>query len=471
LGVYTTICAIGVVFLSSLVTLHLTTSMEHATDVIIEWQLQYLSTLEDPGLRRLIGARVGDKSFHDEHYGLFTATGAYLSGDMVKPPTIPIGIGNAGWTVSDVKLRDGATSDAIRVLMRRRADGEVLYDGRDLDTITDIRHAFVVFLLYGGCLVLIASVIVGATYARRQIRRMHEIQAIVTHIANGALHLRLPDQGRDDIALLNTLVNTMLDDIERLMGEVKGACDGIAHDLRTPLAQVRLLLEEIDQLARAPVTAQSRRAQPLPNIEGPAQGAESAPILVAVEQAVAATDRLHLRFNAMLRISEINATRRRTGFADVDLIALVAQIDALYAPVAAEKGIRWRTVIPHSASAGTWHVLADEMLLFEVFGNLVDNAIKFTPDHGEVTLVLAVVQGQPTVTISDSGPGIPTAERQAVFSPFYRQRSHAATEGSGLGLSIVGAILKLHRFPYVLGDANAGHAMPGMRISICCHPT
>jgi signal transduction histidine kinase len=225
--------------------------------------------------------------------------------------------------------------------------------------------------------------------------------------------------------------------VERLMSEVKGACDGIAHDLRTPLAHLRTLLLRIGE-------------------EADTLGDETLSSLVA--RARAETDALLERFRAMLRISEIGALKRRGGFAEVRLDELVTEISELYEPLAEERS----TTLVTKAVPGE-PIFGDRALLFEMLSNLVGNAIKFTPEGGTVRVELTRALAGPRIEVVDNGPGIPEEEREAVLQRFYRATNARHVAGSGLGLSIVSAVVGVHDFSIRLSDAN-----PGTRVTIEC---
>jgi signal transduction histidine kinase len=229
-------------------------------------------------------------------------------------------------------------------------------------------------------------------------------------------------------------VNHMVEEVERLMAEVKGATETIAHDLRTPLTRARARL--------------SRLQQGLGEADPRAEDA-----LWVIEE----LDTVLGRFAAVLRISELEARRRREGFVAVDPADLVRQAADLYGPLAEARGVGLQ-----ARTASHAPIEADPKLLFEALSNLVDNAIKFTPEGGRV--VVSVEEG-PRVVVEDNGPGVPEAEQAAVLQRFYRGEGARLAPGSGLGLSIVQAIVRLHGFALRLEDAR-----PGLRAVIDCGP-
>jgi signal transduction histidine kinase len=188
------------------------------------------------------------------------------------------------------------------------------------------------------------------------------------------------------------------------------------------------------------------------------RGADDAPTL---ERCITDVDALLDRFRALLRISELEDLRRRSGFASIDLGDTLRQVHELYAPLAEDNGIAFRFELPVQAT-----IQADPHLLFEAFSNLAANAIKFTPSGGTVCLRASIGTEGPCVDVIDSGPGIPSDERDAVLQRFYRSECGRgiSTPGHGLGLSIVSAIARLHGFRLVIGESDSG----GARVSMQC---
>jgi signal transduction histidine kinase len=224
-------------------------------------------------------------------------------------------------------------------------------------------------------------------------------------------------------------------EVERLMGEVKDATDTIAHDLRTPLTRARTQLHRLEQ---------SGAVTPLD-----------------IARVTAELDTVLERFRALMRISELEAAGRQAGFAPTDLARLAADVCDLYQPLAEANGVEFRC-----PPASTITVAADSKLLFEAISNLVDNAIKFTGEGGTVILRVDDDTARPGIVVEDTGPGIPQPEKAAVLQRFYRGERDRMVPGSGLGLSIVAAIVRLHRFELELADAH-----PGLRAVIVCRPS
>ena len=222
--------------------------------------------------------------------------------------------------------------------------------------------------------------------------------------------------------------------LEEALQEAKVVGDNIAHDLRTPLTRVRIRLERGCERAS---TLEELRA--------------------VADQAIAGLDQSLTTITALLRITEIEHSRRREGFSKVQLAPLIREAADLYDPIAENKGVTIRV----EAHDGTT-VHGDRDLLFEAVANLLDNAVKFTPEGGRVELVLLHQGGETIIRVSDTGPGIPEIEREAVTQRFYRSDKSRNTKGLGLGLSMVAAIIKLHSFRLRI---SAG---PGCTAEIAC---
>jgi PAS domain S-box-containing protein len=222
--------------------------------------------------------------------------------------------------------------------------------------------------------------------------------------------------------------------LEEALQEAKVVGDNIAHDLRTPLTRARLRLERGREHA---ATLDELRA--------------------VADQAIAGLDQSLATITALLRITEIEHSRRREGFSEVQLAPVVREVGDLYEPIAEDKGVILLVEAPDGAT-----VHGDRDLLFEAVTNLVDNALKFTPEDGRVELALLHLEGETVIRVSDTGPGIPEIEREAVTQRFYRSDKSRNIKGLGLGLSMVAAIIKLHSFRLRI---SAG---PGCTAEIVC---
>jgi len=441
---YTALFGISLTLLVGFVAWIASGAIERATDSIMGWQLTYFESIPDHRLDDAIRMRLEHEHMHTNYYGLFLPNGTYVSGDMLVPPA-NLRLDHRGYTLyRSLSLRDAGPAPIMRAMGEVRANGMHLIVARDMTSVLKIREVVLRSLVFGGLGALAVATAGSMVLSMRQLARAKEIRRVTEGIALGDLSQRVPVGGRDELDMLAHLVNHMLDEVERLMGEVKGACDGIAHDLRTPLVHVHTLLGHLGE--RPIVAADPHGAQLL-------------------ECARAETDRLLERFRAMLRISEIGTLKRRGGFAIVDLQELVQELGTLYEPLAESRELAWHVkAMPVAAVHG------DRALLFEAFSNLIDNAIKFAPHGGTVSVTLAKTALGPLLEVTDDGRGIPQDERAAVLQRFYRSHEARHTTGSGLGLSIVAAVMHVHDFTLRIADGNV-QQRSGTRMSVACWPT
>jgi signal transduction histidine kinase len=288
-------------------------------------------------------------------------------------------------------------------------------------------------LVWSGVSIILVGFACGTALSIGPLRRLRGLQAAGQDIARGDLKRRMPISHRqDELDMFATTVNYMMGEVERLMSEVKGATDTIAHDLLTPLTRARTRLRR---------TQQAQRLEP-----------------EDIARVSAEIDEVLERFRAILRISTLDARDRRAGFSHIDLADIVAPVADLYLPLAEAGGVRLSTAGERGIT-----VDADPKLLIEAVSNLVDNAIKFAGSGGAVQLRLGADPAMKQIIVQDDGPGIPIAERTAVLQRFYRSERNPMIPGSGLGLSVVAAIVRLHGFQLTLQDAD-----PGVRAVIEC---
>ena len=242
-------------------------------------------------------------------------------------------------------------------------------------------------------------------------------------IDTGDLSRRLEVGSRwDDLSNMAAVLNALLERIEQLMQGVRQVSDNIAHDLRTPLTRMRGHIEEIENEATK-------------------------------NELLDEADHILGTFNALLRISRIESEKQRSQFIDVDLKALLEDVVAFYEPLADEKSVK----LSFDLSEATLH--GDRDLLFQAYANLLDNALKFTPQNGEIIVTLTQNDRSITVCVNDSGPGIAETETKKIFNRFYRGEKSRSSSGTGLGLSLVNAVITLHN-----GSIKAENTAPGLSI-------
>jgi signal transduction histidine kinase len=379
------------------------------------------------------------EDLHGVRYGgLFGPGGARIAGNVAAAPDgLPadrlahrVAIGPVG------RDRDGDSPEIVRGVAGRLRDGRLLVLGYDIDELEQVEGIVLRALGLGLVPAVLLSLAGGSVLARRGQRRIAALHEAVGKIMQGHLHERLPVRGTsDELDKLAMAVNGMLGQIERLVGDICGVGDSMAHDLRTPLTRVRTRLERSRDEARTREEFQA-----------------------AADRAIIAVDQALAVITAVLRIGEIEHGRRQAAFAPVDLAEVLRDAAELYEPVAEEKGVTLRL---HLGPARP--VEGDHDLLLEAVGNLVDNAVKFAPAGTEVLLEVGSTPEGACLRIADRGPGILLTEREQVLQRFYRAEKSRTVAGSGLGLSLVAAVVTLHGFRLRISGSD-----PGCIIEIVC---
>ena len=406
-------------------------------DVLLVEELQVFASNTPERLMQEIEDRLLKDPQHIKIAGLFGVDGRRIAGNI---ESLPSGLTpNVPTNAAVVRLDgDGRDVQKVRLAERSLSSGESLVIGRQIDEITEIAQIVVRTLAMGLLPAFILTVLIGMVLSQRVYLRVTEINRQIQHVVTSDLHERLPTSGRGDtFDQIANSVNRMLGDIESLVREIAAVGDNIAHDLRTPLTRVRVRLER-----------------------GRANASTLNELRSVVDQGIAGLDQSLAIITALLRIVEIEHGRRLEGFSQVPLGPLVREVCDLYEPIAEDKGVALRAECANDAM-----VRGDRDLLFEAVANLVDNAIKFTPKGGHVDISLFLREGEAVIRIRDTGPGISETEREAVTKRFYRSDKSRGTEGLGLGLSLVAAIVKLHGFQFAIA------AGPGCTVEIVCPQT
>jgi len=324
----------------------------------------------------------------------------------------------------------------IRALLVRSTlpGGYNLLVGRDNSRFRPLEALFLYGLAGAVGILALAGVVGGLLIRRALLSEVHRIRQTTCAIVDGDFARRLPARGgSDELDLLAQTVNRMLDQIEQLVHGVRNVSNAIAHDLRTPLAELRARLEELSV------------ARP-----------DAATTFAQIEAAVADVDRVIEIFNALLRLAEIDTGARRSGFVPVDVVALASDVAEFYQPVAEFRGVNLAF-----ESDGAPAVAGDPLLLSQAISNLIENALKYGVRDDSIAIAARRTDGVVEIAVSDHGPGIPDAEKQKVTERFYRGDASRGTPGVGLGLSLVAAVARLHGGRLELTDNH-----PGLRATL-----
>ncbi|GEO99247.1 sensor histidine kinase [Methylobacterium haplocladii] len=388
----------------------------------VRWESSRLTRLSTTQLRERTDA------WEDFEQGgrplvVFDPKGHRLAGaDLPFPASAPIG--------RPFELKQSVASRPLVYysMLSRLPDDNLLLVSRSAKVLEALETALVDTFAWGIAGTIGIGLVGAIVFGVGSLRQIAAITSSAEKIMRGDLSGRLPSRGLSaDFGHLTSVVNDMLEQLERLMSEVKGVNENIAHDLRTPLTRVMASLERSLRNAR---TMDDFRT--------------------ANEDVLAELRQIVVRFSALLRISELEDRVRRAGFAPVDLVRILDDAVEYYEPLAADKGLALVWEKPDREIP----IDGDASLLFEAASNLIDNAIKFTPDGGRV--LVAATTAPVGFVIADTGCGIPEAELTRVKQRFHRSSKARVHSGFGIGLSLVESIARLHNLEFSLVNDAPG---------------
>lgn len=382
-----------------------------------------------------ISQRVRAGQLRSTLYLLEDASGRKLAGSLPKLPAFD------GWREfrveedhvdsegRDVQHESEADLRRLLVLGRQRPDGSFLAVGTDTARLHEAQDAMLGAFAWAIGATLLLALCGGALLSRGFLRRIDDINRTTRAIVAGDLSERIRTRSAgDELDQLAVNLNGMLDRLQKLMEGLRQVSNDIAHDLRTPLSRMRQRLEAARLEARSVAEYEH-----------------------AVDAALQDADAALATFSALLRIAQIEAGTRRAFFSELDLSELIGRLAMTYLAVAEDLGKRLKWNI----AAGV-RVRGDRELLTQMLVNLIENALRHTPEHATISVALDAGRHGPVAVIADDGPGIPESERKKVFRRFYRLETSRTTPGSGLGLALVAAVAELHHIRIDLADQQPG---------------
>jgi len=386
------------------------------------------------GLIQVIGERSGPKGDPQSVYILTNSMLEPLAGNLATWPEDEPGAD--GWL--EVRLeRHGDDVGAPHIVRGRAFDlagGFHLFVGRDTIERGDFRSIMVEALAWALVPALLLGLLGGILIGRYSLRRVDAVRATGEDIVNGDLSRRVPLTGSgDEFDRLAATINEMLDRIDTLMGGMRLVTDSLAHDMRSPLTR-----------AKSGIELALRKESDSPTYRQ------------ALEQTNAELETILRTFESLINIAQAEAGLNRLALGPLDLSAVVNNLTEVYQAMAEDVGL---SVIGEIEPAIT--MKGHRQFLGQAIANLLDNAIKFTPSGGRLQVSLKQDGGSAVLGVCDSGPGIPPPDRERVLQRFVRLDESRGTPGSGLGLSLVAAVAKLHGARLELADNE-----PGLRVTL-----
>jgi signal transduction histidine kinase len=423
---YGGVTSLGYLLLFGIVFWATTHAMERQIDASVAGELTEIQSATPGGniasLRDGVAAMIGRSP--DFYYLLQDARHQMLAGNLPATDPVP---GVRQWPGS-TRHRESPFS-GIRGRGVLVSDGGYLFVGLSTVQLHEMEELVINGFLWGLALAMLLSLAGGAAMSLSFLRRIEAVSQTSRDIIGGDLQRRIPEQGTgDEFDHLAASLNAMLDRIQTLMEGLRQVANDIAHDLRTPLTRLRQRLE----------LAQRRDAS----------GQQVGPV---IEQTMHDIDSILETFGALLRIAQVESGARKAGFVPLDLNELLRNVIEIYQSAIEE---RHQTLVAQLDSA--LPIIGDRELLTQLFANLLDNAVRHSPDHARIELSVARDQDRIEVIISDNGPGIPVELREKVLQRFYRVENSRSTPGNGLGLSLAQAIARLHGSDLALRDHGPG---------------
>lgn len=367
----------------------------------------------------LVDRAAGERPFL---YLLRDAKGKKITGSLAASPVDDDNSEGERWAsfkLTDTDMDGAVVKHSARGVQERLPGGETLFVGADVSA----SEAFVVGIaraLWGaGALVIILGLAGGVVVSRNVSRQMTGLNEVISAVRSGDIRARAKVRGaRDEYDELAEGLNDMLDRLERSMGGLRHAGDAIAHDLRSPLTRLRARLEA------ALIEVEAGKGDPTK----------------ALVQALDDADGVLKTFSAVLAIARLQAAGQAPNQTPFDPGELAADISELYEPLCEEKGLDFKAeLVPQLLVKGNREFVA------QALANILDNAVKYTPEGGAVMLrVRRRSSGEVEFSVTDTGPGVPLEDRARVVQRFVRLENSRNEPGSGLGLSLVAAVAEAH---------------------------
>ena len=436
-GIYLAIFAVSTIALVGFVYWNTSLVLTRETDETIEAEITGLEEqYSSLGLPGVTDAIIGRSVRREQGiYLLANSNRQVLAGNLDGWPQVSNA--NGGFVEFRYERRVGTATElrSARGRIITLTQGFYLLVARDVEERRVLENLFKTALLWGAGLMIVLGLLGGLLISHNFLKRLELINRTSRQIIGGDLSRRVPvTRAGDEFDDLSLNLNRMLDRIERLLHGMREVSDNVAHDLRSPLNRLRNRLE-LAAMRQAPESETARD----------------------FDAAVQETDRLIATFNALLLIAEAEAGSVRETMNDFSLSDVIEGVGELYGPLAEEKQLHF--VVRKASETGL--IRGNLNLISQALANLVDNAIKYTPAGGTVSVSLESQPDGPALVVADNGPGIPPEHRARVTERFVRLESSRNSPGTGLGLSLVAAVARMHEAELTFDDNH-----PGLRATL-----
>jgi len=435
---YGAIFTLGVGALLGTVYFLTTTIIANEADAVISAELEGLTDAYHraglPGLADELSFRGDSWNGTGAVYLLVDPNLVKEGGNLQKWPFDDIPAGQWAQFPVEAHVNDSVVKHPVRASISLLPDGHRLLVGVDVTQQRRFGSTFRYATLWGIVLTALAGAIAGYFLSRKLTRRVQSVADTCDAIVEGDLDRRLPVSGsQDEFDALALAVNNMVDRLAENTQLLRATFDSAAHDLRGPLYRLRGRLEDA---GRIPTT--------------------EAPVRAGIDAALTELDRVQRTLATLLQIAQAESGMAAANRATVDLAELITDIGELYEPAAREKSLSLKV-----QALGNCRVNGNRQLLAQLVANLVENSLKYIPAGGHVE-IRTLREGQTVwLIVADDGPGIAPEDRATALKPFVRLDPAQSKEGSGLGLSLVAAIARLHHAQLLLEDNQ-----PGLRVRL-----
>ncbi|MBA28611.1 ATP-binding protein [uncultured Hyphomonas sp.] len=375
-------------------------------------------------------------------YYLEDSSGRKIAGHFGRMPTTPP-TADVQTVYFEFRQQEPDGTEILRPaagrIVRLRDNGGALLVAFDTEQQTAIVGRIQRAIFIAAPIGLVLSLLGGILISRGAARRADELARTAEAVMGGELGRRAPVRGSgDEFDRLASRLNAMLDQIEKLVDSTRHTGNAIAHDLRSPLSRLRNRLEIA---LSEPMSRESAEA--------------------TLEETVEEVDRVLGTFNAILRLARLEAGAEGERVR-MDVSELGEELAELFDPACEEAGLSFKSQISRNLT-----ILADRDLVGQALSNLLDNAVKYTPEGGAITFsITRGPNGTVDMTVVDSGPGVPEEARERVVQRFQRMDSARTHPGSGLGLALVDSVADMHGGELLLSDAGGPPDMPGLKATL-----